>query len=310
VGVMMRPNELREKLQGVLAFVITPFRADHSLDVPGLELLVDRMVSLGIRAVCCAGGVGEFYSLTQEEYGAVAQATAGAAAGRATVIAGIGHSTRIAAEWARTAAKAGVDGLMVNPLYFVEPSVDGVVAHYRAIGEAAGLGMIAFSTAQFIYNLELMERLAEVPELAGLKDEIGNLNTFLTCRARLGDRFAWINGMAEPMVTPYFAAGARCFTTGLANFAPHIPTTVHQLAIAGDYEALEKFVSKYVRPLATLRSKRRGYSTAAIKEATSLMGLPAGPCRLPLLSLAPEDRKELEAMLPALQIPSYPLPSR
>jgi 5-dehydro-4-deoxyglucarate dehydratase len=297
----MLPNELKDKLQGVLAFVITPFRADHSLDIQGLELLVDRMVNQGIRAICCAGGVGEFYSLTQDEYRAVVRATAGASAGRATVIAGVGHSTRIAAEWARIAAHEGADGLMVNPLYFVEPSTDGIVAHYRTIGEAAGLGMIAFSTAQFVYTLELMERLAEVPEVAGLKDEIGNLTTFLTCRARLGDRFAWINGMAETMVTPYFAGGARCFTTGLANFAPDIPNTVYQLAMAGDYEAVEKFVSEYVRPLARLRSKRKGYSTAAIKEASSLMGLPAGPCRLPLLPLAPADRKELEVILQGLQ---------
>jgi 5-dehydro-4-deoxyglucarate dehydratase len=296
----MRPEQLKEKLQGVLGFLITPFEADHALDVPGLELLVDRIVSSGVRAICCGGGVGEFYSLTQDEYCEVVSATVRAAAGRATVVAGVGHSTRIASEWARIAARAGADGLMVNPLYFIEPSIDGLVAHYRAIGEACGLGMIAFSTAQFIYNLELMERLAEVPEMAGLKDEIGNLNTFLTCRARLGDRFAWINGMAEQMVTPYFAGGARCFTTGLVNFAPHIPARVHQLALAGDYVALEAFVAERVRPLATLRSKRKGYSIAAIKEATSLMGLPAGPCRLPLLPLAPEDRKELEAMLPAL----------
>lgn len=296
----MPPEQLKQKLQGVLGFAITPFRADHTLDVPGLESLVDRIVSSGIRAICCAGGVGEFYSLTQDEYREVVRATVRAAAGRATVVAGVGHSTRIASEWAWIAAQAGADGVMVNPLYFVEPSIDGLVAHYRSIGEAAGLGMIAFSTAQFVYNLELLKRLAEVPEMAGLKDEIGNLNTFLTCRARLGDRFAWINGMAELMVTPYFAAGARCFTTGLVNFAPHVPVRVHQLALAGDYGALEEFVSQGVRPLAALRSKRKGYSIAAVKEAAILMGWPAGPCRLPLLPLAPEDRKELEAILPAL----------
>src|SRR5579872_654290 len=211
----MSPTEFKGRLKGVIGFVITPFEPNQDLDLRGLEILVKRIADSPTHALCCAGGVGEFYALSLDEYREVVQTVVRAAGGRLPVIAGVGHATRIACEWARAAADAGADGLMVNPVYFAEPGLEGLLAHFRALGQASGLGMIAFSTGQFAYSLELMERLAELPEVVGLKDEIGNLNTFSACYARLRDRFAWINGMAEPLVTPYFAAGARAFTTGL-----------------------------------------------------------------------------------------------
>lgn len=302
----MSPGELKSRLQGVIGFSITPFQGNHDLDLRGLELLVDRIAASGVNAICCAGGVGEFYALDLTEYRDVVATAVRAAAGRVPVIAGVGHATRLACEWARISRDAGADGLMINPPYFVEPSEEGLIAHYSAIANAGGLGMIAFSTGQFVYSAALMERLANVPELVGLKDEIGNLNTFSECRCRLGDRFAWINGLAELLVTPYFAAGARCFTSGLVNFAPQIPAAVYRHAQANEYERVDCLVATQVRPIAQLRAKRKGYSTAVIKEATALLGLPAGPCRLPLLPLTAEDRLELRAILSTVGLLSVP----
>jgi 5-dehydro-4-deoxyglucarate dehydratase len=295
-------SELQNRLQGIVGFCITPFQDNHDLDLPGLETTVKRITGSGVNAICCAGGVGEFYALDSAEYREVVETTVRAAAGRVPVIAGVGHATRMACKWARTASDAGADGLMINPLYFVDPSVEGLLAHYSAIASASGLGMIAFSTGQFVYSEALMVRLATVPELVGVKDEIGNLDTFSACRARLGDRFAWINGLAELLVSPYFAAGARCFTTGLVNFAPEIPVAVYRHALANDYAAVQRVVDAKVRPIAQLRAKRKGYSTAVIKEAAALLGLPAGPCRLPLLPLLAEDRLEVKGMLSTLSL--------
>jgi dihydrodipicolinate synthase/N-acetylneuraminate lyase len=155
-----------------------------------------------------------------------------------------------------------------------------------------------------VYSVDLMERLAAVPELIGLKDEIGNLNTFSACRAHFGNRFVWINGMGEVLVVPYFAAGARCFTTGLVNLAPEIPLAIYQHALAGDYEMVERVVSEKARAIADLRAKKKGYSTAVLKEATALLGLPAGACRLPLTPLEPQDRVELQSILMSMGLSS------
>ena len=84
------------------------------------------MISAGVNAVCCAGGVGEFYALTETDHRQVVEAAVRASGGRAPVIAGVGHATRIASALAHSAAKAGASGVMVNPMYFVDPSVDGL----------------------------------------------------------------------------------------------------------------------------------------------------------------------------------------
>ncbi len=298
----MTPAELKDKLRGVLAFVITPFTDDHALDISGLTRIVDSMCHAGVHSIVCTGGVAEFYSLNLEEYHQVIRSTVRAAKGRVPVLAGIGHSTRIACELASFAESEGVSGLMINPFYFVEPNLEGLARHYQALAKASRLGQIVFSTGNFTYTPELIERLSQIESVIGLKDEVGDLKTFVATVDRLGNRLAWINGMAEPLVPAYFACGATSFTTGMANFAPEIPLSIYRAAQTGDYATVNRIVVEKVAPIARLRARRKGYATAVLKEAMNLLGLPAGPCRLPLTSLEPEDRKELTAILRELQL--------
>ncbi|PYV87590.1 MAG: hypothetical protein DMG05_17375 [Acidobacteria bacterium] len=293
----LKPNELKARLKGVLSFSITPFTNDHELDTDGLALIIDRMCRSGVHMIVCAGGVGEFYALSLEENRKVIRTTVRAAKGRVPVLAGIGHSTRLACELAQFAEAEGVSGLMINPFYFADPDLEGLYRHYEALAKACSLGQIIFSTGQFAYTTEWVERLAQIENVVGLKDEVGNLKAFVATVEQLGDRLAWINGMAEPLVVPYFACGATSFTTGLANFAPEIPLSIYQAAAAEDYATVRKLVTEKVIHLASLRAKRKGYHTVVLKEAMALLGLPAGPCRLPLTPLLAEDRAELKAIL-------------
>ena len=257
-----------------------------------------RAFNMGIGLIIvCAGGVGEFYVLSLEENRKVIRTTVRAANGRVPVLAGIGNSTRLACELAQFAEAEGVSGLMINPFYFADPDLEGLYRHYEALAKACSLGQIIFSTGQFAYTTEWVERLAQIENVVGLKDEVGNLKAFVATVEQLGDRLAWINGMAEPLVVPYFACGATSFTTGLANFAPEIPLSIYQAAAAEDYATVRKLVTEKVIHLASLRAKRKGYHTVVLKEAMALLGLPAGPCRLPLTPLLAEDRAELKAIL-------------
>jgi len=298
----MKPNELRRQLRGVLAFAITPFKDDFELDVKGLEKNIGAMCQSGVHMIVCAGGVAEFYSLNLEEYRQVIRTAVRVAEGRVPVLAGIGHSTRIACELARFAESEGASGLMINPFYFVEPDLEGLYKHYEALAEASSLGQIIFSTGHFAYTPELVERLAQIENVIGLKDEVGDLKTFVATVERVRDRLAWINGMAEPLITAYFACGATSFTTGIANFAPDIPLSVYRAAETGDYATVRKLVTSKVSAIARLRAKRKGYATAVLKEAMNLLGLPAGPCRLPLTPLLPEDRQALTTILRDLEL--------
>jgi 5-dehydro-4-deoxyglucarate dehydratase len=298
----MKPVELKARLRGVLSFAVTPFKQDFQLDLDGLRQNIEAMSRSGVHALVCAGGVAEFYSLNLEEYRQVIKTAVRAAGGRIPVLAGIGHSTQIACELAQFAESEGASGLMINPFYFVEPNLEGVFHHYEALAEASSLGQIIFSTGHFTYNPELIERLARIDNVVGLKDEVGDVKTFVATVERLGDRMAWINGMAEPLTAAYFACGATSFTTGMANFAPEIPLSIYRAAEVGDYSTVREIVAAKVSAIAQLRARRKGYATAVLKEAMNLMRLPAGPCRLPLTPLLPEDRQALKTILKDLQL--------
>jgi len=296
----MKPSELKARLKGVLAFAITPFTDTYELNLRGLETNIDAMCRAGVHMIVCAGGVGEFYSLSMDEYQQLIRASVRATRGRVPVIAGIGHSTLLACELARFAEAEGVAGLMVNPFYFVDPHLDGLYCHHEALAKVCGLGQIIFSTGHFTYTPKMIERLAQIENVVGLKDEVGDLKAFVATVERLGNRLAWINGMAEPLMTAYFSCGATSFTTGMANFAPEIPLSIYNAALARDYSVVQELVARKVSPIARLRAKRKGYATAVLKEAMNLMGLPAGPCRLPLTPLLAPDRRELTKALTEL----------
>jgi 5-dehydro-4-deoxyglucarate dehydratase len=293
----MRPNELKAKLRGVIAFAPTPFTSDDRVDYDGLARQVDFLCRSGAHVIVICGGVGEYFSLDLEEYRECLRVGAEAAANRVPVLAGIGHSTRIACGLAEHAERCGADGLMINPVYFIEPSDDGMLRHYSELGRAPSLGMMMFSTKNSVYAPSTVERLAEVENVIALKDEWGDLKHFIETKERLGDRLAWINGMAEVLAAAYFGAGAAAFTSGIVNFAPELTLSVWEAGASGNMDELNRLVADQIRPLAKLRERRSGYHITVVKEAMNLLGLSGGNVRSPLTPLAPEDRADLRAVL-------------
>jgi 5-dehydro-4-deoxyglucarate dehydratase len=293
----VRPADLKERLRGVIAFTPTPFTEDDRPDLDGLAKHVDFLCASGANVVVVCGGVGEFFSLEAAEYRDCIRVAVEAVSRRIPVLAGIGYSTRVACGLAEFAASVGADGLMVNPVYFIEPSEEGMLRHYRALGDAAGLGMMMFSTKGAVYTSAMVQRLTEIDEVVALKDEFGDLKLFIETRERVGDRLAWINGMAETLAAPYFAAGAGAFTSGIVNFAPQLTIDVWNRGAAGDWDGLRELITCRVRPLARLRERQRGYAITVVKEAMNLLGLPGGAVRLPLTPLAPADHEDLRTTL-------------
>src|SRR5689334_25393779 len=113
----MHPNTLRNKLSGVIAFPITPFKEDLSLDLPGLHENLNKLLEYPVSAIVAAGGTGEMYSLTPAEYLRVIELTARAVEDRVRVIAGVGFGQRLVVEMAQAAEKAGAGGLLDHPPY-------------------------------------------------------------------------------------------------------------------------------------------------------------------------------------------------
>jgi 5-dehydro-4-deoxyglucarate dehydratase len=293
----MRPNTLRNKLSGVIAFPITPFKEDLSLDLPALHQNLSSLLNYQISAIVAAGGTGEMYSLTPAEYTRVIELTALAVEDRVPVIAGVGFGQRLAIEMAQTAEKAGADGVLVFPPYYQQAEDDGLFEYYRAVGAATKLGMLVYSRDWTNFTPAMAERLTSIPTLIGWKDGQGDIRRLQAIMNRVGDRLHWIGGAGDDMVAAYYSIGIRTFSSSIATVAPQLSLKLHELADAGDSEALTELLNECVIPLYALRARRKGYEVSAMKAMMDMVGLNGGPVRPPLVNVTSEEEDELRTIL-------------
>jgi 5-dehydro-4-deoxyglucarate dehydratase len=293
----MHPNTLRNKLSGVIAFPITPFKDDLSLDLPGLHQNLNKLLEYPISAVVPAGGTGEMYSLTPAEYLRVIELTALAIEDRVPVIAGVGFGQRLGVEMAQAAEKAGADGILVFPPYYPHAEDEGLFEYYRCIAKATRLGMIVYSRDWARFTAEMVERLTEIPNLVAWKDGQGDIRQLQSIMYRVGERLHWIGGAGDDLIGAYYSTGIRTFSSSIATVAPALSLKLHELAAADDSKALAELLETCVIPLYALRSRRRGYEVSAMKSLMDLVGLNGGPVRPPLVNVTPEELDELRTIL-------------
>jgi len=293
----MEPEELKAKLHGVIAFPVTPFQTDLSLDLEGLRRNLQFLLRHSLAAWVAPGGTGEFFSLTPAEHRAVVEAAVAEAAGRVPVIAGVGFSPQLAIELARHSEAAGADGILVFPPYYLNAHDDGMVEYYSAIGAATRLGLLIYSRDWANLSSALVDRLTRIPNLVALKDGQGDIRRLQTIRTRVGDRLVWIGGVGDDLVPGYYALGIRAFTSSIANIAPRLSLQLHDRASALDSASLSRLMTNYVIPLYNMRSRKRGYEVSLMKAAMGILGMPAGPVRPPLVGIRPEEEAELRALM-------------
>lgn len=293
----MHPNSLRNKLIGVIAFPITPFKDDLSLDLPGLHENLNKLLEYPVSAVVPAGGTGELYSLTPAEYLRVIELTALAVEDRVPVIAGVGFGQRLGVEMAQAAEKAGADGLLVFPPYYLQADDEGLFEYYRSIGSATNLGAIIYSRDWARFTPAMVERLTAIPNFVAWKDGQGDIRQLQSIMYRVGERLQWIGGAGDDMIGAYYSTGIRAFSSSIATVAPALSLKLHELAAADDNEALAELLETCVIPLYELRSRRRGYEVSAMKAMMDMVGLNGGPVRPPLVNVTPEEMDELRTIV-------------
>jgi len=293
----MHPGTLRKKLSGVIAFPVTPFKEDLSLDLPALHQNLTHLMQYQISAVVAAGGTGELYSLTPAEYTRVIELTTNAVEDRVPVIAGVGFGQRLAVEMAQAAEKAGADGILAFPPYYPQAEDEGLFEYYRAIGEATRLGMLIYTRDWISFTPSMVERLTTIPTLIGWKDGEGDIRRLQMIINQVGDRLHWIGGAGDDMVAAYFSIGVTTFTSSIATVAPRLSLKLWELADAGDSEMLRDLLDRCVIPLYALRARRKGYEVSAMKAMMDMVGLNGGPVRPPLVNVKPDEEDELRAIL-------------
>jgi 5-dehydro-4-deoxyglucarate dehydratase len=294
----MKPEELRRKLSGVIAFPVTPFKSDLSLDIPGLRRNLQLLLEYPLAAIVAAGGTGEMYSLSPAEHLAVVAATVEEVRGRIPVISGTGFNVSIAVELAQQSAKLGADAILALPPYYPQADEEGLAEYYAAIGAATSLGLIVYSRDWVNPSPEWVDKLAsKVPSLVAWKEGQGDIRRYLQIMNRLGDRLHWIGGAGDDCVPGYYSIGIRVYTSSIATVAPQLALDLHEAASRSDSSRLEQLMRRYVIPLYALRTRRRGYEVSVMKEMMTRIGLAGGPVRPPLPSLRPGEKAELENLI-------------
>jgi 4-hydroxy-tetrahydrodipicolinate synthase len=292
----------RDALRGVLAFSITPFRDDYSIDVARLEAHVDHLARAGLRAVVIAGNTGEFYTLSAPEIELAVTAAVRALAGRGIVIVGVGHRVEDAIQGARTAEAAGADAVMVHMPPHPYTTDAGYLAYVDAIARSTAIGVIPYLRAINVSRDTILRLVAHdrIVAVKYARPEPVELATLIALSRDAGE-VSWLCGIAERWAPFFWTAGAVGLTSGVVNVEAAPSLEFWRRLEAGDRAgAMEVWAA--IAPIETLRARHNdGANVAVLKEALSLLDRPAGPVRPPSSGLDEATRRDLPQALETLR---------
>jgi 5-dehydro-4-deoxyglucarate dehydratase len=300
---------LRKSLQGALAFPITPYASDGSVDLEAVKVNASFLATGDVSAIVAPSGTGEFFALTPDEITDIVAATVEVAGGK-PVIAAAGFGPRLGADLAARAEQAGASAVMVMPPYYGNPSPEGLVAYYADIAAGTSLPVIPYARDAALFSPAIVEQLVnDIPQIVAFKDGRANVRLFQQIREHVidacgADRLIWLGGSGDDLVGPYFAAGAAGYTSSLACFWPEASGELYDLASSGDYAGLAAYHDRVVSPIYKLRQRRPGFEVSVMKAAMETLGYVAGPSRAPLANVEAEDREALAAILTRLEVPT------
>lgn len=302
-------QDLRAGLRAAIAFPITPYAADGSVDLDAVRVNASFLADAPVGSIVAPSGTGELFALTPEEIIDIVQATVDVVGGK-PVIAPAGFGPRVGAELAAAAEQAGAAAIMVVPPYYANPDPQGLIAYYAAIADATTLPIIPYARESALFSPKLTEQLVnEIPQVIAFKDGRANVRLFQQIRQHVinacgTDRLVWLGGSGDDLVAPYFAAGAEGYTSSLACFWPEASGELFDLAATGDLAGLAEFYQRVLDPIYSLRQRRPGYEVSVMKAAMEVLGFVAGPSRAPLANVTDTEREELRAILTQLKVPT------
>jgi 5-dehydro-4-deoxyglucarate dehydratase len=295
-------------LGGVLFFPVTPFTASGEVDHPTLAEHVRRGVSADPGAVFAACGTGEFHALEVGEYAEILATTVAAAGGRVPVFAGVGGSVAQARGFARAAADAGADGMLLLPPYLVQMPQQGLIDYVAAIAAETSLQLIVYHRGNARFTEASAVAVSRLPTVVGLKDGVGDVELMsrivLAVRAALqpaSRSFQFFNGMptAEASQRAYRAIGVSLYSSATFAFAPDIALGFYDALERGDDVVLDRLLCEFYGPLVRLRDQVPGYAVSLIKAGLRLEGLPVGSVRPPLIDATPAHVETLAQIIAA-----------
>ncbi|TCL70037.1 4-hydroxy-tetrahydrodipicolinate synthase [Hydrogenispora ethanolica] len=286
------------KPEGIIAALVTPLNEDETINEAELRAQVNRQIAAGVHGLFCLGTNGESYILSRDEKLAVIRIVVAENRGRLPVYAGTGCvGTGETIELSRKAAALGVDALSVITPYFAALSQDELYEHFKSVAEAVGLPIVLYNIPARTGNAidyTTVARLAELPNIVGVKDSSGNFDNILRyLESTAPGRFAVLSGN-DSLILWTLQAGGTGGISGIANLFPATMARIYELWRQGDF-AGAKQVQDSIRPIRDCL--KLGNPNTVVKKAANLLGYPVGPCRRPFSGLSAKAEAEIRRTL-------------
>jgi 5-dehydro-4-deoxyglucarate dehydratase len=301
---MITPNELKETLSsGLLSFPVTDFDREGNFRSNTYIERLEWLAPYGASALFAAGGTGEFFSLTPEDYTNVVATAVDTCRGKVPILAGAGGATRAAIAYAQEAERLGAHGILLMPHYLTEASQEGIAAHVEAVCKSVNIGVVIYNRNVCRLNALSLQKLADrCPNLIGFKDGIGDIELMVSIRRKLGSRFSYLGGLptAEVYAEAYKAFGVPVYSSAVFNFIPRTAMEFYEAVKNDDHETTGRLIDTFFLPYLDIRNRKAGYAVSIVKAGATLVGHDAGPVRTPLTELDPQEYEQLHALIKAL----------
>lgn len=288
---------------GVHTAIVTPFRGG-AVDHLALARLVERQVEAGITGLVPCGTTGESATLSEVEKLAVIETTVKAAAGGCRVFAGVGtNDTAVSVAMAKAARETGADGAMVITPYYNKPTQEGLYHHFRTVAEAVpGWPLMMYTVpgrCGVTLAPETVDRLADLPGIAALKDATVDMEYGGRVAATCGDRLTVLSGQ-DGAALPLWAVGGRGVVSVVSNLVPGAMVSLWELFCDGDLDGARRL---HQRLLPLMTGVFLETSPAPIKTLVARhTGLCTAEMRLPMVPLSSGTAAVLDKVCAALDI--------
>ena len=286
------------KLRGCGTALVTPFKTDGSIDEMALRQLVRWQVDSGIDFLVPCGTTGETPTLTHDEWLGVIDITVETAAGRVPIIAGAtsNNTTDAVAKTLEVSARPGVDFILSATPYYNKPTQEGIYQHFRAIAEVSRKPILLYNIAgRTGTNIETstLRRLAEIPNIIGVKEASGNISQIAEVCATLPEDFLVFSG-DDSVTLAVIGLGGVGIVSVVSNEIPAEMTRMTQSALAGKWDTAHLIFRKYF-PL--MQANFIESNPGPAKAVLSMMGRIEEVYRLPLVPMRPDNRMKLEKVV-------------
>ena len=282
-----------EQIQGSIVAMITPFHGDGSVDFESLSRLVERQIAGHTDAILTLGTTGDAATMTSEENEAVVAHTIRTVAGRVPVIVGSGSNcTETMLKNSLKFQEMGADALLLISPFYNKTNEEGMYRHFVTVADAVNIPCILYNVpgrTGCSIPVGVVERLAKHPHVAGIKEASGSMSYAMKIAHCIGPEFALYSGN-DDITVPLLSIGGSGVISVYANVMPEMCHSIVRDYLDGSGE---RAVENHLRYLKLMNDLFLEVNPIPVKTALNLMGLNAGPVRLPLYEMAAENREKL-----------------